>query len=310
MTGGLIPDGASAVIEVEATSESDGQVQIRRSVQPGESIRSAGEDVRAGAEIMKAGKRITPGDVGLLATLGVTNVPVRVKPTVGILSTGNEVVEAFRTPAPGQVRNSSAPALYAACTDAGAEAIDLAIAPDDGDELRDQLEQGLRFDILLTTGGVSAGAYDLVQHILPELGVEVQFHRTRIKPGKPLLFGTYGTGQDQTLVFGLPGNPVSSLVTFQVYVLHAIRQLLGQAETSVHLRAKLTEKITAHDDKRHFLRGILSNDPEGNLIVRRTGTQSSGAMSSMSLANCLIIVDEATTHLDEGMMVDVELLEG
>src|SRR5205085_7407407 len=143
-------------------------------------------------EVIAAGKRITPGDIGILATLGVTNVPVRVKPKVAILSTGNEVVDAFRIPATGQVRNSTAPALYAYCQDSGAEPIDLGIARDNREEIEASLENGLRFDILLTTGGVSAGSYDFVQHILPEMGVDVKFHRVNIKPGRPLLFGTYG----------------------------------------------------------------------------------------------------------------------
>jgi molybdopterin molybdotransferase len=308
MTGGLVPEGATAVVEVEATSEADGLVQVRRAVRSGESIRNAGEDVRAGAEVIAAGKRITPGDVGLLATLGITNVPVRVRPTVGILSTGNEIVEAFRVPGPGQVRNSSSPALYAACSDAGVEPIDLGIARDDRDELYDNLEQGLRFDVLLTTGGVSAGAYDYVQHLLPELGVEIQFHKTNIRPGKPLLFGTYGEGQDQTLVFGLPGNPVSSLVTFQIYVIPALRKLSGEVGQPTRIHARLTEEIRKHDSKRHFIRGILSNDAAGDLVVRKTGTQSSGAMSSMSLANCLIIIGEEVERVDAGKMVEVEML--
>lgn len=308
MTGGVVPEGANAVVEVEATSEEDGTVRIRRSVNIGESIRKAGEDIRIGTEVIPSGKRITPGDIGVLASLGITNIPVRVKPKVGLLATGNEVVEPFRKPAPGQVRNSSMPALYAALTEAGAEPIDLGIVGDDREALLDALEQGLRFDLLITTGGVSAGSYDLVQHLLPELGVEVKFHQVNIKPGKPMLFGTYGSGEESTMVFGLPGNPVSTLVTFRQFVLPAIRALLGQTVYEVPVRAELEHQIRKNDTRRHFIRGILHAGPDGRLLVSSTGTQSSGAMSSMSLANCLIVVDEEVKLLNRGEHVTVEIL--
>jgi molybdopterin molybdotransferase len=308
MTGGVVPGSANAVVEVEATSEADGMVLVRRPVRQGEAVRNAGEDIRAGATAIPAGKRITPGDIGVLASLGVTNVPVRVKPKVAILSTGNEIVEAFRTPASGQVRNSTGPALYACCHEAGAEPIDLGIARDDREQLEEMLENGLRFDILITTGGVSAGAYDFVQHLLPEMGVEIRFHKVNIKPGKPVLFGTYGQGQEQTLVFGLPGNPVSSLVTFRQFVLPVIVHLLQQQNDPFTLQAEITDAITKHDGKRHFIRGVLHNGSDGRLLVSKTGSQSSGAMSSMSRANCLIVFDEETPRVEAGGRVRVELL--
>lgn len=308
MTGGLIPEGATGVIEVEATHEADGMVDLRRAIRPGESIRRVGEDVTLGGEIMKAGKRLTAGDVGVLASLGVVNVPVRVKPKIGLLSTGNEVVEAFRTPGPGQIRNSSLPALYAACAAIGAEPIDMGIARDDRDELEEKLEEGLRYDLLVTTGGVSAGAYDYVQRIFPELGVEVRFHKVNIKPGKPVLFGTHGEGEQRALVFGLPGNPVSTLVTFHLFVAHAVALLLGRADTPLRLRAELTTAIRKNDTRRHFVRGLLESAPDGTMRVATTGTQSSGAMSSMSRANCLILLDEDATGAQAGDIVTVELL--
>lgn len=308
MTGGIIPNGADGIIEVESTSEENGVVSVHRSILPGNSIRSAGEDIQAGQVVIAKGKKIGPGDIGVLASLGVTNVPVRVKPKVAILSTGNEVIEAHKTPSPGQLRNSSGPALYAACVETGGEPIDIGIAGDDRDQLEDGLEQGLRFDILLTTGGVSAGAYDLVQHLLPELGVEICFHKVNIKPGKPVLFGLYKEGGQRTLVFGLPGNPVSSLVTFYGLVAPAIRAMLGAWPEPLQLSAELEEDIIKKDGKRHSIRGILRHH-QGSLLVRTTGTQSSGAMSSMSKGNCLIIVDEETSEIRKGTLVTVELLE-
>ena len=308
MTGGLIPDGANAVIEVEATSEADGIVEARREVRLGAAIRRAGEDIAIGQEVMAAGRRLTPGDIGVLASLGVVNVPVRVKPKIGILSTGSEVIEPFRSPAPGQVRNSTAPALYAACMELGAEPIDLGIARDEPEELEEKLEEGLRYDILITTGGVSAGAYDYVQRVLPELGVEVRFHKVAIKPGKPILFGTYGDGNQRTLVFALPGNPVSTLLTFREFVAPAVRAMQRRSDRPMRFGAVLEERIEKSDDKRWFIRGVLHRDDEGKLVVGRTGTQSSGALSSMSRADCIIILDEGTGSLDRGATVDIELL--
>ncbi len=308
MTGGAIPDGADAVIEVESTSEEDGVVHLRRQVRVGGSVRPAGEDIRLGEEVIPAGKRITPGDVGVLASLGVTNVPVRVRPNVGILSTGNELVEPHRTPGPGEIRNSSAAALHACCMELGAEPIDLGIGRDDREELEEKLEMGLRYDLLITTGGVSAGNYDFVQHLFPELGVEVRFHKVNIKPGKPILFGVYGEDDRRTLVFGLPGNPVSSLVTFREFVAPAIRRLLGDRTEPLRLRARLAEPMVTGDGKRHFIRGILRRDVDGTLVVGKTGTQSSGALSSMSRANALIIVEEGTDRIEAGTEVEIEVM--
>ncbi|MBS1914388.1 MAG: molybdopterin molybdotransferase MoeA [Bacteroidetes bacterium] len=308
MTGAVIPAGADAVVEVEVTDEADEIVEIRREVRQGESIRQAGEDVRAGATVIEPGKNLHSGDIGLLAAVGMVNVPVRVTPKVAILSTGNEIVEAFRAPGPGQVRNSTGPALYAACARAGAEPIDLGIARDASGEIEEKLEEGLRYDILLTTGGVSAGLYDLVQTLLPAMGVEILFHRVNIRPGRPILFGRYGDAANRTLVFGLPGNPVSTLVTFEQFVMPAIASMLGRSDRPRRVRATLAGPIRKNDSKRHFLRGVLQTSPDGTLTVSATGQQSSGAISSMSLANCLIVLDEQTGSLDAGSPVNVELL--
>lgn len=309
MTGGIVPPGADAVIEVESTTEEEGIVAVWRTLQSGAAIRNAGEDMRRGEQAIPKGKRITPGDIGVLASLGVNNVPVRVKPKVAILATGNEIVEPHQPVALGQVRNSSGPALYAACVVAGAEPIDLGIAGDNREELEEALENGLRFDILITTGGVSAGLYDLVQHLLPEMGMTVRFHQVNIKPGKPIMFGLYGEEQQRTLVFALPGNPVSSLVTFHGFVGPAIRAMLGAPPEPFRLTAQLEEAIIKRDGRRHSIRGVLRLGENDTLLVRTTGTQSSGAMSSMSKANCLIMVDETASSIEAGTTVTVELLD-
>lgn len=307
MTGGILPKGADAVIEVESTEEEGEFVVVKREIGLGTAVRSPGEDIRAGEEIIPAGKRLEPGDIGILASLGITNVPVRVKPKVGIIATGNEVIDPHRKPEVGQIRNSGGPALFAACVQAGAEPIDLGIVGDDREELLDALETGLQYDILLTTGGVSAGRYDLVQHLLPELGVEIRFHKVNIRPGKPVLFGVLKEGDRKTLAFGLPGNPVSSLVTFLTFVVPILEKMLGGTYRPNSLQARSEETILKNDAKRHFLRGILSYK-DGEPYVRRTGTQSSGAMSSMSRANCLILFEEEKNRIASGDLVEVYLL--
>lgn len=302
MTGAAVPTGADGVVEVETTHEADGYVTIRQEIQPGRSIRLAGEDITEGGLALGRGTKITPGGISLLAALGVTMVPVRVKPIVGILSTGNELVEPHRTPGPGQLRNCSLPALYAACREAGAEAVAIGIVSDDRDELREKIEEALRYDILLTTGGVSAGAYDYVTTLLPELGVDILFHRIAIRPGSPLLFGVHRDAAHATLVFGLPGNPVSTLVTFDRFVRPAIRHLLTETTPSLELRAALDVDIRKKDVKRHFVRGVVE-ERDGALHVRPTATQSSGAVTSIASANCLIVLEEDVHDVAAGSSV-------
>lgn len=309
MTGAVVPEGADGVVEVEVTEEADGYVTIRKEIPIGRSIRRMGEDIRAGDVAIAAGRTVTPSMVGLLAALGVTNVPVRVKPIVGIVSTGNELVEPHVRPGFGQVRNSSQAALYAACQEAGAEPIALGIVGDDPDGLRETIDEALRYDIVLTTGGVSAGAYDHVTTLLPELDVEVLFHRIAIRPGGPILFGIHGDAMHRTLVFGLPGNPVSTLVTFDRFARPAIRRLLGDTTVPLELKAILDVDVRKNDGKRHFVRGVLGSR-DGELHVRPTAVQSSGAVSSIAQANCLIVLEEDVREAVAGSKVSVWRLGG
>jgi len=307
MTGAVVPDGADSVVEVEATKEGDGYVTIRREVAVGHAVRHIGEDIHAGDVAIECGTRIAPSHIGLLAALGITSVPVRARPIVGILSTGSELLEPHRTPVPGQIRNSSQPALYAACQAAAAEPVMLGIVGDDREALKDAIQEGLRYDILMTTGGVSAGAYDYVTDLLPELGVEVIFHHVAIRPGAPILFGVHGAGDQRCLVFGLPGNPVSTLVTFEIFVRHALASLTGELPWVDTFPARLEVGIHKKDAKRHFVRGLVAGD-KGELTVRPASTQSSSAMTSLSRANCLIVVDEASREVTAGATVLVKML--
>jgi len=308
MTGGLLPHGADAVVESEAAEEGEDVVLVRRAVQAGHAVRPAGEDVRAGEVVLHPGKRLVPGDIALLGALGVVNVPVRVRPIVGILSTGAELVPPHAVPGAGGIRNSTGPALYAAVTEAGAEPIDLGIVGDDRDALAERIEEGLRYDVLITTGGVSVGAHDLVREALELHGVEVQVHGVAIKPGKPFLFGVHGAGQAQGYVFALPGNPVSTLITFHLFVRPALLGLMGATGRDRVIRAVVDEAVSKSDTKRHFVRGVLGVNDRGEQVVRTTGTQSSGAVSSMGRADCLMVLPEASNGVERGDEVDVLLL--
>lgn len=310
MTGGLLPRAADAVVEVEATEERDGVVAIRRSVEAGHAVRPAGEDVVAGERVLAPGKRLVPGDVALLAALGVVNVPVRVRPIVGILSTGAELVPPHTVPPFGGIRNSTGPALYAAVADAGGEPIDLGIVGDDPEELAERIEEGLRYDILITTGGVSVGAHDLVRGVLEAQGVEVRVHGVAIKPGKPFLFGVHagaGTGDVGGYVFGLPGNPVSTLVAFHLFVRPAIASLMGGEGAERVIRAVAAHDVPKNDAKRHFVRGVLNVTEGREQEVRTTGIQSSGAVSSVGRADCLILLPEESRGVRAGETVEVML---
>ncbi|QDT71127.1 molybdopterin molybdotransferase MoeA [Lacipirellula limnantheis] len=229
MTGAPIPAGADAVVKWE-DCQLLSDLEIRNpaaGVKSGSCIIRRGTSFRAGQLVLAAGKRLGPLDVALLAEIGQAEVAVIPRPRVAVLPTGDELVAAHEPLGPGQIRNSNGPMLLAAVAAADCTPIDLGVGCDDPDDLRTRINQGLAHDVLLVSGGVSAGVKDLVPGILQELGVEQQFHQVRIKPGKPLYFGVRHAAGRRTLVFGLPGNPVSTFVSFQLFVLPALRALAG-----------------------------------------------------------------------------------
>ncbi len=228
MTGAPIPAGADAVIPVERTKAlAADQVQLDDAPPtPGHNILYRGREMRCGDRVLSAGAVLRPAEFGLLATVGRTAALVHPRPRVALLSTGDEVVEPAQTPGPGQIRNSNTPMLVAQTARAGAVPLALGIARDRLDSLRPLISEGLKADVLVLSGGVSAGKFDLVPGVLQELGVVPHFHKVEMKPGKPVFFGTHAGG----LVFGLPGNPVSSLVCFELFVRPALRRLQGHAD--------------------------------------------------------------------------------
>jgi molybdopterin molybdotransferase len=304
MTGSPMPDGADAVVRIEDTEERDGDVQIGTSVAAGTNVRHPGEDMRAGETVLTPGRALRPADIGLLASLGVAVVRVRRKPVVTILSTGDELVELGQPLAPGQIVNSNAYTLAAAVEEVGATPRLAGIVRDTVDETRRAFLDAFSSDMVLSTGGVSMGTFDLVRQTLSELGVVERFWKVAQKPGKPLTFGM----RAGVPVFGLPGNPVSSLVCFYLYVRPALRAMQGFEQ--LHLpTVDATLDATMHTAKglTEFVRCTLEGEP-GAYRARATGSQSSGVLRSLSLGQGLIVAPPDVTTIERGSRVRVMLL--
>ncbi len=304
MTGALIPEGCTAVVQQEWTeSAGDGFVTVLHAAKRGLNIRPKGSDIPLGARVVEAGTVLTAPELGLLASLGLEFASVRRPPEVAILTTGSEIL-GFGKPLPeGKIYDSNAYVLGSLARECGCDVQMLGNAKDDPSELGLKMKIGLATDMLITSGGVSVGKYDLVTKLFEQTGVDVLFSRVNIKPGMPLVFGKRG----QTIVFGLPGNPVSSMVTFLKFVRPALWAMMGRVFREFTLRARLVEPFTKSDGKRHYVRGVLHHE-NGYLAVRTTGSQVSNVLSSLSKANCLIIIPEDVREIRPGDDVEVELL--
>lgn len=305
MTGAVVPELADAVVKVEDTqARADGTVTINCEVSPGRNVRLPGEDVREGDLVLQAGRYLRPADIGLLASLGCAEVCVRRRPAVAVLATGDELVDVTEPLTPGKVVNSNAYMLAAAVRDSGGVARVFDIVADTPGALREAFAEALAADVVLSTGGVSMGVFDLVRETLASLGVEERFWKVAQRPGKPLTFGR----RDKTLVFGLPGNPVSSLVCFYLYVRPALRAMLGLAK--LHLPA--VDAVADEDFKvaqglTEFVRCTLAGG-RGDYRVRPTGSQSSGVLRSMSLGDALLVSPPGSGVIKQGDAVRVILL--
>jgi molybdopterin molybdotransferase len=310
MTGAPMPDGADAVIEQELVESLDGVIELRTRVAQARNVRKRGEGTRKGEIVLRKGTRLTPAGVGVLASLGIAHTEVYARPTVALLTTGSEIVEVEEPLAPGKIRNSNAYTLWGLVAESGANPVDLGKAADDEEEIRSKIQVGLRHDLLVISGGISVGKHDLVLRVLEELGVTIHFWKVNIKPGMPTAFGVYRNARSRDVpVFALPGNPVSTMVTFLQFVRPALMSMTGETVIRPPLRlfAKLDHEISKSDGKRHFSRGIVWND-RGELFVRTTGSQSSGMLSSLVAANCLIVIPEEHKDLKAGDEVEIELL--
>jgi molybdopterin molybdotransferase len=285
MTGAPIPAGADAVVMVEHTAREGGRMRTERTAKPGEFINPAGSEASAGRAVVTHGSSLTQTRIAMLATVGCLRVPVYRRPTVAILSTGDEVVDATETPLEFQVRNSNAWALAAQVKRAGGEPRGLPIARDVYAHTRELVEQGLREDLLLLSGGVSAGKYDLVEQVLADLGAEFFFTRVLIQPGQPLVFGRV----QNRFFFGLPGNPGSAMVTFEIFARAAVELLSGIAEPLLpFLSARLTKDFRHKLGLTRFLPAVVSAD--GSQVTPEPW-QGSSDVPAMARANAFLVVD-------------------
>ncbi len=305
MTGSPMPSGADAVVKVEDTTEADGRVLVRAAVEPGANVREPGEDMRSGEAVLDAGRCLRPADIGLLASLGIAGLLVHRRPRVAILSTGDELVDVGEPLGPGQIVNSNAYTLAAAVEEAGAEAVVLGIARDQPETLRAALASALTADVVLSTGGVSVGSFDYVRRVQAELGVCEKFWRVSQKPGKPLSYGLHGS----TPVFGLPGNPVSTLVCYYIYVLPALRRRMGDERPYLPaVSAEVSDDMRKVAGLTEFIRCGVSWSADGGYRVRSTGSQSSGVLRSMSAGEALVVGPPELSVLPRGSTARAILL--
>ena len=317
MTGAPVPKGADAVVPFEDTDEEkrkgspnvNAEIGILCEVEPGANIRRSGEDVAKGELVIKRGKLLTPADIGVLASLGREKVTVIRRPVVGVLATGNEVMELGKPLDIGKIYNSNSYSLAAQVLRYGGTPKLLGIAQDNVKQLTAALHRGLDCDLLMTSGGVSVGDYDMVKEVLAVEG-DISFWSVRMKPGKPLAYGMFRRGDGATVShMGLPGNPVSSMVTFEVFVRPAIYKMLGRTDwVRPVIKAVLENSIKNKDGRRIFLRVIVSKRA-GQYYARLTGEQGSGILTSMVKANALAIVPETISEVKQGSAVDVIMLD-
>jgi molybdopterin molybdotransferase len=305
MTGAPLPAGADTVVPVEATLRVDGRVRIGP-IPKRVNVRNRGEDVRAGSAVVEAGTVLRPQEVGLLASLGSSQIPVRRRPRVAILSTGDEVVDPGHPRRAGQIFDSNRYMLRAAVEQCGGDPLDLDIAPDDRRELAARLSDASQAgDIVISSGGVSVGDFDLVKDVLREIG-GVDFWQVAMQPGRPLAAGRIGAAH----FFGLPGNPVASMLTFSLFVRPVILKLSGRRELFPPVfQARAAETLAKKPGRREFKRGILTYR-DGGWEVRSTGPQGSGILSSLCAGNCLVVIEEERGDVQLGETVWVEPFPG
>lgn len=316
MTGAPAPSGADAVVMVEHTSRAGERVQVTRRVAANENIVAAGAEAKRGDKLLAPGVRIGYAEIAVAASVGRSRVLVHARPRVAVLSTGDEVVDIDVPPGPNQIRNSNSFSLAAQIQAAGGEAVVLPIAPDERNRLRELLVEGLEADLLLIAGGVSMGKYDLVEQALAELNAKFFFTGAQIQPGKPVVFGRVPCGAD-TLVresqvehkyfLGLPGNPISTMVTFELFTRPVLEALAGIASRNlVFTHAKLKSEIRTRTGLKRFLPAILSGEFEQS-VVELAGWQGSGDIASVARANCYAVIPPDRERIEAGEWVAVLL---
>jgi molybdopterin molybdotransferase len=305
LTGGVLPEGADCVVMMEDVELSGDVVTIPGGLQPGQNFHAPGADLRAGEKVLPAGVQLGAAEIGLAAALGLAELPVGRRPRVALMSTGDELVEVGKTPARGQIPDSNRWALLAALREAGAEIRLLGIGPDEPDALRRLVVDALvGADVLVTSGGVSVGTHDLIKPLLESLG-DVHIGRVKLKPGKPFTFATL---PEEKLAFGLPGFPVSSLVTFEVFVRPALRKMQGFTQLQrPTLPVRLGYDARATADRTEYQRVNLRRDGP-DLVAVSTGSQSSSRLMSLAGAHALVRIPPGDQGIKAGAMVDAMIL--
>ena len=305
MTGAPIPEGADAVVKVEETKCDDAGVRIYAAVAHGENVRYAGEDVKTGDLVIRAGTILRPAETGMLAALGRSFVKVYRRPLVALISTGDELVDIDDAASTGKIVNSNSYSLAAQVMECGGIPLQLGIAKDTKDDLTKKFRAALRADIVVSSAGVSVGDYDFVKDVMEDMGIGVELWQVAQRPGKPMTFGS----REGKPVFGLPGNPVSSMITFEQYVRPAILKMTGHENIFRRtIRATLTQDIHKKKGLRYFFRSRVRSQGDG-FFVEIAGEQGSGILSSMVLANGIMVIPEDADFVKAGSEVMVQLLD-
>jgi len=305
MTGAPLPEGADAIVRMEDARKEVDRVVLLVEAKKGQDIRRAGGDVRIGEKVISRGEIIRPAEVGMLASLGRSFILIHQRPLVAIVATGDELVDIDEPPSPWKIVGSNSYSLAALVRECGGIPLQIGIAKDRREDLLAKFRAAMRADLILSSGGVSVGDYDLVKEIMNEAGNRMQFWQVAMKPGRPLAFGSLG----DVPIVGLPGNPVSSVVSFEQFIRPAILKMLGHANLFRRtVRARLGEDIEKKKGTQHFIRARIRRDGEDYVVVT-TGKQGSGILKSMVRANGLIILPEEATVIRKGLMVMVQLLD-
>jgi molybdopterin molybdotransferase len=308
MTGAPIPEGADSVVRVEDTDDGVARVLVHSGRDAGRNVRRRGEDIREGDVVIEAGAPLGAAQLGVLASVGAATVEVHRRPRVAFLASGDEIVDLDRFDevlSGEKIVSSNSYTLRAMIQGAGGEPVSLGIARDDPEELRERLTRTGEFDLLITSAGISAGEYDYIRPVLAELGVTLDVWRVRMRPGAPLGHGWIG----RVPWIGLPGNPVSTMVTFDLFVRPVIRRLLGHDQLfRVPAPVVVDEPVSIGAKLTHFLRAVVRPGSDGRLHARLTGAQGSGILTSMARANALLIVPEDRSHTDAGETLNAFLL--
>ncbi len=307
MTGAVIPDGTDTVIMQEQVEQLDNQtIRIDCNHRAGENVRQAGEDIKSGETVLQPGSKVNSADLGILASLGIGTLKVIRKPVVAFFSTGDELVSIDKPLQKGQIHDSNRYTLHGMLSQLEVDILDMGVIRDEPQAIRDGLlDASQKADLIITTGGVSVGEADYIKPVLEEVG-QTEFWKIAIKPGRPLTFGSIGN----SVFMGLPGNPVAVMVTFSLFATHAIRKLAGgpTSETPL-LKVRSLQDLRKKPGRDEYLRGVVSKGEDNQWKVEKTGMQGSGILTSMSRANCFIVLPAENEGVKKGDLVDIKLFD-